>query len=91
MPPASARAPRPQAANAANIASADTHCHTAAGPTTRNGAANLACCSAPSTRSVTSTATAVDAASNVTTRPAVSPLPSPIRTSSTKNVRAPGG
>ena len=61
------------------------------GPNTRNGAARRACCSAPSTRSVSSTATAVDAAMSVTTRPAANPLPSPSRSSTTKNVSAPGG
>ena len=40
---ASASAHIPQAANAANIASADTHCQIAAGPITRNGAASRAC------------------------------------------------
>ncbi len=60
----------PQAAVAANIASAETDCHTAAGPSTRNGAARRAAPSAPSTRAVTSTATAVVAASSVTTIPA---------------------
>ena len=46
---ATASAHIPQAAQAANIASADTHCQIAAGPITRNGAASRACCSAPST------------------------------------------
>ena len=43
--------------------------NTAAGVSTRNGAARRATSSAPSARSVTSTAAAVDAASTVTTTP----------------------
>ena len=88
---ATASAHIPQAAQAANIASADTHCQIAAGPITRNGAASRACDSAPSTFSVCSTATAVEAAMSVTTRPAASPLPRPSRASTTKKVSAPGG
>ena len=86
-----ARAAIPQAATAANIASALTHCQIAAGPKTRNGAALRATTSAPSSRSVTSTASAVEAASSVTTTPAHQPLPSPIRSSTTKKPSAPGG
>ncbi len=81
----------PQAATAANIASALTHCQMAAGPKTRNGAARRATTSAPSSRRVTITARAVEAASSVTTMPAWSPLPSPIRSSTTKKPSAPGG
>ena len=81
----------PQAAVAANIASAETDCQMAAGPNTRNGAARRARRSASRVFRVTSTATAVVAASTVTTIPAANPLPSPIRTRSTKNVKAPGG
>ena len=81
----------PQAPVAANIASAETDCQTAAGPSTRNGAARRAGRSAPSTRTVTSTATAVVAASDGDDQPAANPLPSPSRSSTTKNVSAPGG
>ena len=65
--------------------------NTAAGVTTRNGAARRAASSAPSARNATSTAQAVVAASAVTTRPAARSPPRPIRTSPTKNRRAPGG
>ena len=81
----------PQAATAANIASALTHCQIAAGPKTRNGAARRAIGSAPSTRSVTITATAVVAATRVTTMPAARSLPSPTRARTTKKLSAPGG
>ena len=80
----------PQAPVAANIASAETDCQTAAGPSTRNGAARRASCSAPSTRAVTSTATAVVAARTVTTRPAANPLPSCSRSSSHEERQRPG-
>ncbi len=60
----------PQAATAANIASALTACQIAAGANTRKGAARRATTSAPSTRSVSSTARAVVAATSVTTMPA---------------------
>ncbi len=48
---ASARQAMPQAAKAANIASAETACQIAAGPRVRNGAARRASVSAPSVRS----------------------------------------
>ncbi len=65
--------------------------NTAAGPSTRNGAARRATASAPSARSVTRTAGAVVAAIRVTTSPAAKSPPSPSRTSATKNSSAPGG
>ena len=88
---AQARRHSPHAATAPNIASAETDIQIAAGPSARNGAARRAPNSAPSRRSVISTATGVVAAITVTTSPAASPLPSPIRTRTTKKRSAPGG
>ena len=69
---AKARAQSPHAANAANIASAETDIQIAAGPSTRNGAARRAATSAPSRRSVSSTATGVVARDNGHGEPAAS-------------------
>ncbi len=88
---ANASAVSPHAATAANIASAETACQIAAGPRTRNGAARRAIDSAPSSRTVISTATAVVAAMTVTAKPAARPEPSPMRVSATKKTSAPGG
>ena len=81
----------PQAAVAANMASAETAIQIAAGVSTRNGATRRAAPSAPSARRVTSTAAAVEAATRMTTTPATKPPPRPRRASTTKNSVAPGG
>ena len=65
--------------------------NTAAGVSTRNGAARRARASRSSARSVTITAGAVVAAIAVTTRPAARSPPRPSRTSPMKKSSAPGG
>lgn len=88
---ASARAAMPHAVTTVMTASADTAMNTAAGLRTRNGAARRAISSAPSARTVTSTAEAVEAASSVTTTPAARSPPNPSRTMATKNSSIAGG
>ena len=81
----------PQAAVAANIASAETAIQIAAGVSTRKGATRRAPASAPRVRSVTRTAAAVEPAIRITIVPATNPFARPSRDSATKNRVAPGG